>query len=107
MSDRMVDVRVVQSKSIAKTISEIRKVNPESMAEIKRKIEAHEPVFERSYYEVSDIKAVLRLYKKLTALGDTCELYESDEKTTVALMNNLANMHAEIDLYYENHPDRD
>ena len=105
--DYTVDVRVINSNSLAKTISEIRKVNPESIAEIKRKIEAHEPVFERPYYEASDVKAVLRLYKKLTALGDTCELYESDEKTTVALMNNLANMHAEISEYYENHPDRD
>ena len=75
------------------------------MAEIKRKIEAHEPVFEKPFYEVSDIRAVLRLYKKLTALGDICELYESDEKVTVTQMNNLANLHAEIDDYCENNPD--
>ena len=84
-----INLRVSKSKSITKTIATIRKDYPDSMTVIKGRIENHEPVLAVDYCELSGIRKILNLYKKLNALGDELDFYENDEKVDLELVLNL------------------
>lgn len=104
-----IGIKVKNNDKITKCISIIRKYTNLSIGEIKDKIINNEYVMEYGYTDEDGIKDILKVYKEITSLGASVEIYEHDRNTTIDFLMNLLEMYSDIakdmqemdDLVYE------
>ena len=96
-NDDNIGLVIVSYDSFAKCISVIRKYNPVSISEIKKRIETKKYVLDCRYTSTSGVRKIRRCYDELTKNGVVVEIYEHGDLTSREFISNLLGMYQEIE----------
>lgn len=91
-----IGIKVSSTESIAKIVSIVRKYEPLSISEIKKRVDSNSYILTYSYTDDKGLNSILKCHKELSNLGITTQLFEHDRPCELQFLKNLSNTYQEI-----------
>lgn len=102
-----VAIKISKTAFSAQIVKIVRKYTDISISDIKKRINNQEFIMSCDHIDDEMIKQIINLYRELSKEDVPCLLYENDRETTCEILENLLQMHKEIDEEIERENERE
>ena len=85
-----IGIKISSTESLAKVVSIVRKYEPLSISEIKKRVENNSYILTYSYTDDKGLNSLLNCYKELSAASISAQLFEHDRPCELQFFQNLS-----------------
>lgn len=91
-----IGIKISSTESFAKVVSIVRKYEPLSISEIKKRVDSNAYILTYSYTDDKGLNTLLKCHNDLSAVGIPTQLFEHDRPCELQFFKNLSNTYQEI-----------
>lgn len=91
-----IGIKISSTESFAKVVSIVRKYEPLSISEIKKRVENNSYILTYGYTDDRGLNVLIKCHKELSAAGISTQLFEHDRPCELQFFKNLSNTYQEI-----------
>lgn len=91
-----IGIKISSTESLAKVVSIVRRYEPLSISEIKKRVDSNAYLLTYSYTDDKGLDNLIKCHNELSAVGISTQLFEHDRPCELQFFKNLSNTYQEI-----------
>ncbi len=91
-----IGIKISSTESLAKVVSIVRKYEPLSISEIKKRVDNNSYILTYRYTDDKGLNTILKCHTDFYAAGISAQLFEHDRPCDIQFFKNLSNTYQEI-----------